>query len=134
MLWSFPPPTRPTRPTDVALEPSVGATELSVVDIVVGTGDPIPAGRTAVVHMLLVRGDNEAILYNTWESGEPFLIELVEGDLGAGRSPASRGCASVAWRAITMPPDQAFGPGGDPQLGLPANTDLIVVAELFGLY
>jgi FKBP-type peptidyl-prolyl cis-trans isomerase len=37
-------------------------------------------------------------------------------------------------RMITMPPDQAFGPGGDPQLGLPANTDLIVVAEMFGLY
>ena len=37
-------------------------------------------------------------------------------------------------RVITMPFDEAFGPGGDPQLGLPANTDLIVVAELFGLY
>jgi FKBP-type peptidyl-prolyl cis-trans isomerase len=37
-------------------------------------------------------------------------------------------------RVITMPPDDAFGPGGEPDIGLPADTDLIVVAELFGLY
>ena len=129
-----PAPDPADAPTDVALEPSVGATELSVVDIVVGTGDPIPAGRTAVVHMLLVRGDNEAILYNTWESGEPFLIELVEGDSVPGIIAGVEGMRIGGRRVITMPPDQAFGPGGDPQLGLPANTDLIVVAELFGLY
>ena len=33
-----------------------------------------------------------------------------------------------------IPPDDAFGPDGDEQLGLPADTDLIVVAELFGAY
>jgi peptidylprolyl isomerase len=129
-----PAPDPADAPTDLALEPSVGATELSVVDLVVGTGEPIPAGRTAVVHMLLVRGDNQAILFNTWESGEPFLIELVEGDSVPGIITGVEGMRVGGRRVITMPPDQAFGPGGDPQLGLPANTDLIVIAELFGMY
>ena len=129
-----PAPDPADAPTDLALEPSVGATELSVVDLVEGTGEPIPAGRTAVVHMLLVRGDNQAILYNTWESGEPFLIELVEGDSVPGIITGVEGMRVGGRRVITMPPDQAFGPGGDPQLGLPANTDLIVIAELFGMY
>ena len=120
-----PAPDPADAPTDLVLEPSVGATELSVVDDVVGTGEPIPAGRTAVVHMLLVRGDNQAILYNTWESGEPFLIELVEGDSVPGIIAGVEGMRIGGRRVITMPPDEAFGPGGDPQLGLPANTDLI---------
>jgi FKBP-type peptidyl-prolyl cis-trans isomerase len=129
-----PAPDPADAPTDLVLEPSVGATELSVVDDVVGTGEPIPAGRTAVIHMLLVRGDNQAILYNTWESGEPFLIELVEGDSVPGIIAGVEGMRIGGRRVITMPPDEAFGPGGDPQLGLPANTDLIAVAELFGFY
>ena len=129
-----PAPDPADAPIDLVLEPSVGATELSVVDVVVGTGEPIAAGRTAVVHMLLVRGDNQAILFNTWESSEPFLIELVEGDSVPGIITGLEGMRIGGRRVITMPPDEAFGPGGDPQLGLPANTDLIVVAELFGWY
>jgi peptidylprolyl isomerase len=116
------------------LEPSVGATDLSVVDIAVGTGEPIAAGRTAVVHVVLVRGDTEAVLFNTWENGEPLQVMLTEGGSVPGLVAGIEGMRVGGRRMITMPPDDAFGPGGDPQLGLPANTDLIVVAELFGLY
>jgi peptidylprolyl isomerase len=130
----IPAPDPSDAPTDLVLEPSVGATELSVVDVVVGTGEPIAAGGTAVIHMLLVQGDNEAILFNTWENGEPFLFDLVEGGSIPGLVAGVEGMRVGGRRVITMPPDEAFGPGGDPQLGLPANTDLIVVAELFGLY
>ena len=125
-------------PADAAanldLEPSVGATELSVVDLAVGTGEPIAAERTAVVHMLLVRGDTAEILFNTWENGEPLQVILAEGGSVPGLVAGIEGMRVGGRRMITMPPDEAFGPGGDPQLGLPANTDLIVVAELFGLY
>ncbi|HEX4983491.1 MAG TPA: FKBP-type peptidyl-prolyl cis-trans isomerase [Ilumatobacteraceae bacterium] len=130
----IPAPDPADAPTDLALEPSVGATELSVVDVVVGTGEPVAAGRTAVIHMLLVQGDTEAILFNTWENGEPFLFELVEGGSIPGLVAGIEGMRVGGRRVITIPFDEAFGPGGDPQLGLPANTDLIVVAELFGLY
>ena len=130
----IPAPDPADAPTDRALEPSVGATELSVVDVVVGTGEPVAAGGTAVIHMLLVQGDTEAILFNTWENGEPFLFELVEGGSIPGLIAGIEGMRVGGRRVITMPFDEAFGPGGDPQLGLPANTDLIVVAELFGLY
>ncbi len=120
--------------TALDLEPSVGATELAVVDAVVGTGAPIAAGRTAVIHMVLVRGDNEEVLFNTWENGEPFQFALAEGGSIPGLVAGIEGMRVGGRRVITMPPDEAFGPGGDPQLGLPANTDLIAVAELFGAY
>jgi peptidylprolyl isomerase len=129
------PPADPANaPTDVAIEPSVGATELAVVDLVEGSGPAVAAGQTAVVHVLLVRGDNEVILHNTWEEGEPFQLHLVEGGSVPGLVEGLQGMRVGGRRVITMPPDEAFGPGGDPQLGLPANTDLIVIAELFGMY
>ncbi|MGH9132389.1 MAG: FKBP-type peptidyl-prolyl cis-trans isomerase [Ilumatobacteraceae bacterium] len=130
----IPAPDPADAPVDLAIEPSAGATELAVVEVVEGTGDPVAAGQVAVVHMLLVRGDNEAVLFNTWENGEPFQIKLVDGGSVPGLVEGIEGMRIGGRRVITMPPDEAFGPGGDPQLGLPANTDLIVIAELFGLY
>jgi FKBP-type peptidyl-prolyl cis-trans isomerase len=37
-------------------------------------------------------------------------------------------------RAIVIPPDDAFGPDGNPQMGLPAGTDMIVVIDLLGAF
>ena len=130
----IPAPDPADAPVDIPLEPSVEAAELTVIDDVVGTGAPVAAGQTAVVHLLMVRGDTEAILFNTWERGEPFQIRLVEGGSVPGLVQGLVGMRVGGRRVVTMPPDEAFGPGGDPQLGLPANTDLIVVAELYGLY
>ena len=130
----IPAPDRIAAPADITFAPSVGAADLAVVDLVVGTGPPITAGQTAVVHMLFVRGDDTAILFDTWANGDPLQFQLVDGGSAPGLVTGLEGMRVGGRRMITMPPDQAFGPGGDPQLGLPANTDLIVVAEMFGLY
>jgi FKBP-type peptidyl-prolyl cis-trans isomerase len=130
----IPAPDRIAAPTDIAFEPSVGAEDLVVTDLVVGTGPPIEAGQTAVVHMLFVRGDDNAILFDTWANADPLQFQLVDGGTAPGLVTGLVGMRVGGRRMITMPPDQAFGPGGDPQLGLPANTDLIVVAEMFGLF
>jgi peptidylprolyl isomerase len=129
-----PAPDRIAAPDDIAFEPSVGAEDLAVVDLVVGTGPPIAAGQTAVAHMLFVRGDDTTVLFDTWANNDPLQFQLVDGGTAPGLVTGLEGMRVGGRRMITMPPDQAFGPGGDPQLGLPANTDLIVVAELFGLY
>lgn len=119
---------------DLDLVPSVGATEVVVADVAVGTGEPVAAGKTAVVHMLLVSGDTEKVLLNTWDGDGAVPIMLVEGGSLPGLVEGIEGMRVGGRRVITMPPDDAFGPGGEPEIGLPANTDLIVVAELFGLY
>ena len=130
----IPAPDPTDAPLDLDLEPSVGATELSVIDVVDGAGEPIQAGQVAVVYVLLVRGDEGTILFNSWETAEPLQIQLVEGDTMQGLVKGLALMRVGGRRLLTLPPDEAFGPGGDPELGLPANTDLIVVAELFGFY
>ena len=129
------PVTEADAPLDLLVTPSTGATTLGVVDVTVGDGATVEAGDTAVLHMLLVRGDNLKVLLDTWQAQRPVaarrwptaksLPGLIEGLQGARVGGT---------RVLTLPPDLAFGPQGDPGLGLPAGIDLIVVAEVVGTY
>ena len=83
-------------------------------------------------HVVLFRADNGALLDSTWElepiqipmdpSGFPALVQGMPGMQVGGR------------RAITAPPSLAFGEGGNPQIGLPADTDVVIVVDLLGVY
>src|SRR5690606_25774891 len=121
-------------PLSLQVEPSVGATELTTTDIVVGEGPAVELGRTAIVHLLLVRGDNEVVLFNTWENGSPLQISMEEGQTLPGIFEGLQGARVGTLRVLAMPPELAFGEGGETGLGLPAGTDLIVVAEVIGTY
>lgn len=130
-----PPSDAADAPLGLDVETSVGATELGVRDVVVGEGAVIEVGDTAVVEVLVARGDNRAILLNTWERSEPLRIAIeLDGDAIGGLVQGLQ-CARVgSRRVITMPPEWAFGPNGEPGLGLPAATDVIVVADVVGAF
>jgi len=101
---------------------------------VVGSGETLQAGQTAIVHVLLVRGDNRVVLLNTWEQNSPATIPLIEGSASLpGLVEGLQGATVGTTRIITIPPADAFGEQGDPSLGLPPATDLIVVAEVLGV-
>lgn len=121
-------------PLDLQIEPSVGALELSSRDIVVGDGAVVELGKTAVVHLLLVRGDNEIVLFNSWERDDPLQIVMEQGATLDGIFEGLQGARVGTTRAIIVPPDMGFGPDGEASLGLPAGVDLIVVAEVIGVY
>ncbi len=121
-------------PLDLQLEPSVGAIEVTTTDLVVGDGGAVELGDTAVVHMLLVRGDNEIVLFNSWERDDALQIVMEEGATLQGIFEGLQGATVGTLRAITVPPDKGFGPDGEASLGLPAATDLIVIVEVVGVY
>ncbi len=121
-------------PLDLLVQPSEGATGVTWSDAVIGEGAPIRPGQTAVVQLLLVRGDNLKVLLNTWERSDPFQIIMSEGQTLPGMLEGLDGATVGSTRVIAMPPEQAFGPDGEPGLGLPAGIDLIVVAEVLGVY
>lgn len=121
-------------PLDLQVEPSVGAVEVTVTELRRGDGAVAELGKTAVVHMLLVRGDNEVVLYNTWELADPLQILLVDGQTLPGVFEGIQGARVGSLLTIAMPPADAFGEDGEPGLGLPAGTDLIAVVEVVGVY
>ena len=105
-------------PTDIAFEPSVGATDLAVVDLVVGTGPPIAAGQTAVVHMLFVRGDDSGDPVRHLGERRPVAVPARRRRFGTGSGHRARGDAR-RW-----PPDDhdAARPGVRPRRRPTART------------
>jgi peptidylprolyl isomerase len=129
-----PPVTAADAPLDLLTTPSTGATTLGIVDVTVGDGATVEKGDTAVVHMLLARGDNLAVLLDTWKSSDPLQIVVADDQSLPGLIEGIQGARVGGTRVLTLPPDLAFGPDGDPTLGLPAGQDLIVVAQVVGVY
>ncbi len=119
-------------PTEPGVPPSAGATEVTTEDLVEGDGAAVEVGQTAMIHYVLYRGDNLAVVESTWENS-PQPIKLADGML-PGLLEGIPGMKVGGRRAIVIPPEAGFGPEGNPQAGLPANTDLIMVVDLLGAY
>ena len=125
-------------PEDVPTEPGVDLSEAPGVDdtifedLVEGDGEVLEIGDTAIIRFVNFRGDTGEVLESRWDAdplqvvyGENLLPGLIEGmeDMAVGGR-----------RAITVPPVDGFGEAGNPDGGLPADTDMIFVVELVGKY
>ncbi len=119
-------------PTESGVEASEGATELSFEDLIEGDGAVLEEGQTAVFNLVLFRADNGVLLDSTWET-EPIQIPMDPAGFAA-LVQGMPGMSVGGRRAITAPPSLAFGDAGDPQIGLPANTDVVIVVDLLGAY
>lgn len=91
-----PPVTAADAPLDLLVTPSTGATTLGIVDVTVGDGATVAPGDTAVLHMLLVRGDNLKVLLDTWKRSDPLQVVVAEGQSLPGLIEASRVPRSAA--------------------------------------
>ena len=120
------------QPTEVGIELSDPVAELITDDLIDGDGAVVEVGQTAVVNLVVFRGDDGSLLESTW-GGEPIQIPMSEGGF-PGLVEGIPGMAVGGRRAITVPPEKGFGPEGNPPIGLPAATDIIIVVDLLGLY
>lgn len=125
-------------PADAPTEPGVelstgeGAEATVFEDLEVGDGPELEVGQTAVIRYVNFRGDNGVVIESNW-GAEPLSIPFEEGLL-PGLLEGMDGMKVGGTRAITIPPEDGFGPEGNPQGGLPADTDMIFVIDLLGTY
>lgn len=119
-------------PTEAGVPESEGATEVTWVDLIEGDGPELQEGQTAVFRLVLFRADTLVALDSTWD-GEAIQLPMTEGSF-AGLVEGMPGMKVGGRRAVTIPPDEGFGPTGDPTTGLPADTDIVIVVDLIGLY
>jgi peptidylprolyl isomerase len=116
-------------PTD-SVPVSSGATELTTEDIVVGEGAEVVEGSLVFVEIVAYRGDTAEEINTTWGQGGPVALQASEDQTIPGLANGLLGMKAGGRRMIIMPPDVAFGDGGNEELGLPADTDLILVVDL----
>ena len=119
-------------PTEMGVEASEGATDLSFEDLIEGDGVVLEQGQTAVFNLVLFRADSGVLLDSTWTS-EPIQLPMADGQFEA-IVQGMPGMKVGGRRAITFPPAFGFGETGNPQVGLPAGVDAVLVVDLFGAY
>jgi FKBP-type peptidyl-prolyl cis-trans isomerase len=127
------PPDAADAPTEAGVPASEGATDTTTVDLREGEGAEMQPGQTGVVNYVVFRGDNLVELESSW-TAEPVQIGTAAGNGFPGFVKGLPGMKVGGRRAIIIPPEDAFGPEGNPQLGLPAGSDMIVVIDLLGIY
>jgi FKBP-type peptidyl-prolyl cis-trans isomerase len=121
-------------PLDAVPGPSVGIGETTVEEVTAGDGATLEDGQTGIVHILVARGSDGEVVFDTWELGEPLQVVMVEGGSLPGLLEGLAGMQVGGTRVVTMPPADAFGPEGNPDLEIPGDSDVIVVAQLVGIY
>jgi peptidylprolyl isomerase len=109
------------------------SSELVVDDLTTGDGDELEEGMTAVLHLVAARADTGEILESTWTGGQPQPVVVAPGQLLEALVEGLPGMQVGGRRAITIPYGPLFGEEGQQEIGLPAQTDLVVVADLFAL-
>ncbi len=130
VVASADPEDAPTEP-GVPLSTAEGVAATEYVDLVVGDGPELEQGDTALILYVNFRGDNGVAIESNWS--DPLQIPFEEGLL-PGLLEGMDGMKVGGRRAIIIPPEDGFGPDGNPQGGLPADTDMIFVIELVATY
>ena len=105
------------------------AAEVAVEDLSAGEGDTLEAGTTGVVQLAAARGDTGELLRSTWEGGQPQLVVLSPDQLLEGLVEGLDGMQVGGRRAVTIP-FASLSEQVVTDLGLPADTDLVVIVEL----
>jgi peptidylprolyl isomerase len=107
-------------------------TELEIEDIVEGDGDEAAQGDQVEVQYVGVDYDTGEEFDTSWGNPEPFQFELGAGSVIPGWDQGVEGMRVGGRRQLTIPPDLAYGPQGQPPAIAP-NATLVFVIDLLSV-
>lgn len=107
--------------------PAAPATELCIVDNLVGSGEPVPEGGSVTIHYVGVGQQTGQEFDSSWERGEPTTLAL--SILIEGWKQGIPGMKVGGRRTLVIPADLAYG--DDPQTDkIKAGETLVFVIDL----
>ena len=124
--------------TDLSKKPDVKAPEgdapekLEIEDVVTGKGRAAKSGDSVKVHYVGVAYSNGQQFDASWDRGTPFDFVLDKGMVIKGWDQGVLGMKVGGRRRLTIPPDLAYGPEGQPGAIAP-NETLIFVVDLVSI-
>jgi peptidylprolyl isomerase len=135
-----PPETEPAAPEggdpkDLKAKPRVDVpkgdppSKLETEDIVKGKGKTAKKGDNVTVHYVGVLFEGGTEFDSSWNRDEPFPFELGAGQVIPGWDEGVAGMKVGGRRKLTIPPDQAYGPEGQPPT-IPPDATLVFVVDL----
>jgi FKBP-type peptidyl-prolyl cis-trans isomerase len=129
----IPKPDPADAPT-VSIPPTPNQTEQTFTDLVVGDGAGINPGQTVAVRFVAFSAVDGKQLVSSWTSGQTLVFVPGDSPLPPGLEKAVEGMNVGGRRQVDIPFAAAWGADGNPDLGLPASTDLIMVLDLIAVY
>jgi peptidylprolyl isomerase len=128
------PATDPASKPDVTVEGAANVDAVQTDDLVDGEGTKVEAGMTVALHLVAFRADTGEEITGTWEQGAPITFELVDGGTLPGLIEGITGMKVGGRRQVRIPFADAWGKDGQPSIGLPPETDVVVVIDLLGAF
>jgi peptidylprolyl isomerase len=124
------PATDPADEPQLTIAGAAASSTLQSKDLIEGKGDAIAEGDTVAVHIVAYRGDTGEKITSTWPDGAPVSLTLEASGSLPGIIKGVPGMKVGGRRQLTIPFADAFGPEGNTEMKLPANTDLVLVVDL----
>jgi peptidylprolyl isomerase len=128
------PKSDPADKPDISIPATPNQTDQTFTDLIVGDGPGIEAGQTIAIQLLAFSAADGKLLDSSWETGAPLTFVPGGGQSLDFLDEAVAGMKVGGRRQVDIPFAAAFGPEGNPDLGLPASTDLIMVIDLVAAY
>lgn len=124
----------PTDAPDISIPPTPNQDKETFTDLIVGQGAGIQPGQTVAVQLLAFSAADGKLLDSSWDEGRPLSFVPGAGLLPPGVEKAVEGMKVGGRRQVDIPFAEAWGAGGQSDLGLPPSTDLILVLDLVAVY
>ncbi|MEN9716876.1 MAG: hypothetical protein RLZZ483_851 [Actinomycetota bacterium] len=112
----------------VSITPGDPVTELQVTDVIVGTGDPLPAGATLTADYVGYGGATGQMFDASWVRGEPATFPLDNVILGWQQGLV--GMQIGGRRLLVIPAELGYGNNPPPGSGIEPGETLIFVVDL----
>jgi peptidylprolyl isomerase len=106
--------------------------KLVVKDLIPGTGQAAKAGDPITVNYIGVNFDGGKMFDNSYDRGQPFPFQLGGGQVIPGWDQGLVGMKVGGRRQLTIPPNLAYGPQGQPPTIKP-NETLVFVVDLLSI-
>jgi len=111
----------------VTWDGQVGPDDIETEVVSEGDGDAIEAGDGALAHIWIGNGYTEDEAYSSYESKAP---QLLVGEISEPFQQALEGHKVGSRVAVAATAEDAFGEGGNPQLGIGNKDGLVFVVDL----
>ncbi len=125
-----------SKPEDAPKVTVVGASarsDLKIDDLRKGSGDEVKKGAKIAVQIVSFRADTGAELTNSWTTLTPITLALIDEQNIPGLIKGLPGMKVGGRRKLTIPFMDVFGGAANDDLGLPANTDLVVIVDVIAI-
>lgn len=111
----------------IDFEPRDTVSELQIIDITEGSGEPVPAGATITAHYTGALVKDGTIFQSSKDFGRPATFGL--NQVISGWTEGVPGMKVGGTRRLIIPAAQAYG-ASSPAPNIPANADLVFDIEL----